>query len=294
MGNTSSINFTLLNRTINRYVPIPFLFLGIIGNILNILVFTRRTFHNNICATYFLASTIFDSLVIIAGLLSRLLNGFGTDPSQSSAILCKLRFFTTVFAGYTAAWFISLACVERYLSSSTNVHRRQLITMKRAYLSMAFIISFGFIIFGEQFYCININQQLLGAPQSCYQLQTNIQCQIVDSLMQFLFEILTPTLMMIIFGFLTFKNVRQSRRRINALQTANAIIPMAGTTMATHPVTQKQPTNITIGPNAQSSSTGANRTIQQRDVQLITMLLVQVSSREKVKRRNYFSNCLFF
>jgi hypothetical protein len=100
--------------------------------------------------------------------------------------------------------------------------------------------------------------------------------------------------MMIIFGFLTFKNVRQSRRRINALQTANTSIPTVATAMARYSVTQEQPTNITIGPNAQSSSIRANRTTQKRDVQLITMLLVQVSSREKVKRRNYFSNCLFF
>jgi len=186
MGNTSSsssINFTLLNQTINRYIPIPLLFFGTIGNILNILVFTRKIFRNNICVVYFLASTIFDSFVIIFSLLPRLLNGFNSDPSQYSAVLCKLRFFITYFSGYTSAWFISLACIERYLSSSTSIHRRQLITMKRAYLSMIFIIMFGFLVFGEQFYCININQQLLGAPQSCYQLQENIQCQIVDSLM---------------------------------------------------------------------------------------------------------------
>jgi hypothetical protein len=270
MGNTSSsssINFTLLNQTINRYIPIPLLFFGTIGNILNILVFTRKTFRNNICVAYFLGSTIFDSFVIIVGLLPRLLNGFGSDPSQDSAVLCKLRFFITYFAGYVAVWFISLACIERYLSSSTSVQRRQLITMKRAYLSMVFVILLGFIVFGEVFYCIDINQQLLGAPQSCYQLKQNIQCQIADSLMQFLFEILTPALMMIIFGFLTFGNVRQKHLRINAI--------------ASHLSAQQQPTNITTGQNNQSSSTRANRSTQKRDAQLLTMLLVQVSNREK-------------
>jgi len=280
MGNTSSsssINFTLLNQTINRYLPIPLLFFGTIGNILNILVFTRKTFRNNICVAYFMASTIFDSFIIIFSLLPRLLAGFNSDPSQYSAVLCKLRFFITYFAGYTSAWFISLACVERYLSSSTSVHRRQLITMKRAYFSMIFIIMFGFLVFGEQFYCININQQLLGAPQSCYQLQANIQCQIVDSLMQFLFEILTPALMMIIFGFLTFRNVRERNRRIHAITTANTLIPTVAITMASHPSIQQQP----------------NRTTQKRDAQLITMLLVQVSVRDKVKKSTYFSGCLF-
>jgi hypothetical protein len=284
MSNTSSsssINFGLLNQRINRYIPIPLLLFGGSGNILNILVFTRQIFRNNICVTYFLASTIFDSLAILVGLLPRLLSGFNSDPSQYSAVLCKLRFFLTYFSGYTAAWFISLACVERYLSSSVSVHRRQLITMKRAYLSMVFVIIMGFVVFGEQFYCININQQLLGAPQSCYQLKQNIQCQIVDSLMQFIFEMLMPTLMMLVFGFLTLQNVRQQQRRIGALQTVRPSIPM---TMVSHPSAHHQPINITTGPNKQSSS--INRVVQKRDIQLITMLLVQVSGRENEKRSN--------
>ncbi|CAF4363580.1 unnamed protein product, partial [Adineta steineri] len=93
MNKTSSsfsINFPALNQAINRYVPIPFLFLGTIGNILNILIFTRKIFRNNICVNYLLVSTIFDSFVIIVGLLPRLLNGFNMDPSQYSSILCTL------------------------------------------------------------------------------------------------------------------------------------------------------------------------------------------------------------
>jgi hypothetical protein len=275
MSNTSSsstINFALLNQAINRYVPIPFLFFGTIGNILNILVFTRRIFRNNICVSYFLASTIFDSFVIIVGLLPRLFSGFDIDPSQYSAVLCKLRFFITYFAGYTAAWFISLACVERYLCSSASIHRRQLITMKRAYFSMMLVLLLGFIVFGEQFYCIDINQQLYGAPQPCYQLKQNIQCQIVDSLMQFIFEILLPALMMLIFGFLTFRNVRQQRRRINAITK--------------HPTAQQQPINLKISANNQSSIMRTNRTAQKREAQLVPMLLMQVGGREKDTENN--------
>ncbi|CAF1437134.1 unnamed protein product [Rotaria sp. Silwood1] len=272
-----SINFVLLDQAINRYIPIPLLFVGVIGNILNILVFTHKTFRNNICATYFLASTIFDSHVIIIGLLPRLLYGFGIDPSQSSVVLCKVRFFITYFAGCTAAWFISLACVERYLSSSISANRRKLITMKRAYLSMVVVILIGFIVFGEEFYCIDINQQLLGAPQSCYQRQANVQCQIVDSLMQFLFATLTPALMMIVFGFLTLRNIRQKHRRTNAVQTANTTIPKVPMTIACHFSAQQQSTNITTDSNSRSVLTRVNRTTRKRDAQLITMLLVQVA-----------------
>ncbi|CAF1516135.1 unnamed protein product [Adineta ricciae] len=248
MANTSSINFVLLNQAINRYVPVPLLFLGIIGNILNILIFVRHIFRNNICAIFFLMSTVFDSFVIFVGLLPRLLNGFGVDPTQYSGILCKLRFFITYYAGYTAAWFISLACVERYLRSSRNIHKREMMSKKRAYVSILCVLLFGILVFGEQFYCIDIHQNLFGAPQSCYQLKQNISCQVVDSLMQCLFEILAPTFMMIIFGLLTVRNIRRSRHRVHVVHS-----------------------------NAPPLSTRTNRLIQKRDVQLVPMLLVQVT-----------------
>ena len=290
MGNTSSsssINFALLNQSINRYIPIPLLFFGVIGNILNILVFTRRTFRNNICVAYFLASTIFDSCAIIIGLLPRLLNGFGADPSQSSSALCKLRFFITYFAGYTAAWFISLACVERYYSSSISIHRRQWMTMKRAYLSMAMVIAMGFVVFSEQFYCIDINQQLFGAPQSCYQLKQNIGCQIVDSLMQFMFEMFLPALMMTGFGWLTVRNVRQNRRRVHTVQTARTSIPVA-MTVDSLSFTHQQPKNIPLSRNKQPIPMAGNRTARKRDVQLVKMLLVQVSDGEGLGKKSLF------
>lgn len=272
MSNTSSsssINFISINQAINRYVPMPLLFFGIIGNILNVLIFTRKIFRHNICVNYFFASTIFNFFAIIVGLLPRLLNGYGYDRSQSSAILCKLRFFISYHSGYTSAWFISLACVERYLSSSTDFLKRQMITLKRAYLSMIIVILLGFIIFGEHFYCININQQQLGAPQSCYQLQQSIPCQVMDSILQFFFEMLTPALMMIIFGLLTLENVRQHHRRIKSIKT----------------------TNILTVVNKQSSAIKVDRTAQKRDSQLITMLLVQVS--DQSSNIIYYSDYFF-
>lgn len=283
VSSSFAVDFALLNQAINRYAPIPLLFLGVIGNILNILIFTRKIFRNNICVTYFLASTVFDSLAIIGGLFPRLLNGFGIDRSQSSAALCKLRFFAAYFAGYAAAWFTSLACVERYLSSSTSVRRRQLITMPYAYLSIILVLVIGLICFGEQFYCIDIKQNLLGAPQSCYQLQQNVQCQVVDSLMQFIFEMLAPALMMLIFGVLTFRNVRQRRRRINVAQTIHALVPAVEMTVTG----QLSATNITVGGTRPLLSVPVNRIAQRRDAQLIRMLLVQVSGRENATKNPF-------
>ncbi|UJR24430.1 hypothetical protein I4U23_005806 [Adineta vaga] len=250
---TSSFNFVTFNQGLNRYGPIPLIFFGLIGNILNILVFTRQTFRNNSCIIFFLASSISDGIKIIAGLVARVLNGFNYDASQYSSILCKFRLFTTYYSGYTAAWFIGFACIERYLTSSTDIHKRQLVTKKNTYLSIIFVLIFGIFVFGEEFYCIDSYQHLLGAPQSCYQLQQNVICQIVDSLMQFLFEIFAPALMMMIFGYLIVRNIRRKHLRV--------ITKRNGTNSITsHRVTHDE--------NKES--------IQKRDVQLIMMLLIQV------------------
>ncbi|CAF3884638.1 unnamed protein product, partial [Adineta steineri] len=209
------------------------------------------------------------------GVIPRLLNGYGMDLSQTSSIICKLKFFGIYFSGYAAAWFTCLACIERYLSSSESVHRRQFITMKRAKLSMIVVILFGFIIFGEHFYCIDINQNLYGAPQSCNQLKRDLGCQIADSVLQFTFEMFTPAVVMIIFGVLTLQHVHQRKRRVNVLQTANRRIPLIAVTNISHPSIIQHPTNITIGPNNQPATMEINRAAQKREMQLIIMLLVQ-------------------
>ncbi|CAF1087284.1 unnamed protein product [Adineta steineri] len=266
MGNSSSVNFPLLNQTINRYVPIPLLFFGVIGNILNMFVFTRHTFRNNICVIYFLASTVADSFSLGIGLLTRLLTGFNVDPTQFSSGFCKMRFFITYYSAYSGAWFISLACIERYLCSSANVNKRQFVTTKRAYISIIIILITGFVAFGEQFYCININQQLLGAPQSCYQLKRNIACQIADSLMQFLLEILIPAILMTIFGSLVIRNVRRKCCRINPIRQENICTPAV-------------PLSATSSLNAQQQQPPLmQRRAQKRDGQLLVLLVIQVAA----------------
>ncbi|CAF3951239.1 unnamed protein product [Adineta steineri] len=280
MSNTSSINFAFINQTINRYVPIPLLLFGIIGNILNIFVFTRQAFRTNICVIYFLASTISDSFSLGIGLVTRLLAGFNVDPTQYSSGFCKMRFFVTYYSAYSGAWFISLACVERYLCSSRNVQIRQLVTIKRAYISIIIILIAGFLAFGEQIYCIDINQQLLGAPQSCYQLKRNIACQIADSLLQFLLEILTPAIVMIVFGSLVLRNVPRKHSRINPIKQLNTFGSIITVPALNSISAEQQPPSVNIknASNNQSLSTNRNRTAQKRDTQLIILLIIQVTS----------------
>jgi hypothetical protein len=89
-----------------------------------------------------------------------------------------------------------------------------------------------------------------------------------------------PTLMMLVFGFLTFRNVRQRRLRISAEQSSRRSISTVAMRIATYPVIDEQSTNVSIGSREETTAMRMNRTIETRDAQLITMLFVQVSDKE--------------
>lgn len=277
-SSSSSINFPQLNQALNRYGPMPLLFFGTIGNVFNLLVFTRKIFRNNSCVIFFLASAVSDSFLLAAGVLARTLNGFGNDLSQYSSIFCKLRFFTTYYSGYSAAWFMSFACIERYLGSSASVHQRQLVTIKRAYLCIVFILLLGFAAFGQHFYCVDINQHLLGGPQSCYALQQSVVCQVVDSVTQLLFWLLAPTFMMIIFGSLIVRNVRRKRLRVDATQINNSINTVIPLAVVNRHFGQSHTQNREAGTMQKSTTVERNAAARKRDMQLATMLLTQVKN----------------
>ncbi|UJR38764.1 hypothetical protein I4U23_031429 [Adineta vaga] len=154
--NTTSISYwTYYSSTFNRFFPIPLLIFGTFGNIINILVFTRKTLRKNSCVQYLLSTTIVSLLALYIGLMSRLLNGFNLDYTSSSSILCKIRYFLSYLCLYCTSWFITLGCFDRFCSSSTSVSFRNLCNQKTVYKTISMVIFSGCFIFGETIYCFN-------------------------------------------------------------------------------------------------------------------------------------------
>lgn len=77
----------------NRYTPMPVFVLGLIGNIFNIFIFTRRSLFSNPCSIYLLSATCTNIVVLFVGLVIRsLMDGFNIDIIGDSIILCRLRY----------------------------------------------------------------------------------------------------------------------------------------------------------------------------------------------------------
>jgi hypothetical protein len=74
------------------YVGYFFLIIGIFGNTMNIYILSAVTSYRSTPSTfYFLIGSIYDIIVILVSLISRILEtGYGLNLSNSSMIWCKL------------------------------------------------------------------------------------------------------------------------------------------------------------------------------------------------------------
>ncbi|CAF1581761.1 unnamed protein product [Adineta ricciae] len=254
MSNTSSPSYwTYKASAINRYFPVPLLILGTFGNILNnILIFARKTLRKNSCVQYLLSSSIVSVFTLYIGLMSRLLNGYNLDYTSYSSTLCKIRYFISYLCLYCTSWFITLGCFDRFCSSSVSVFLRNFCKQKIVYRAISAVIILGCFIFAETIYCFNNGN--FNSVASCYTI--SVQCQVIDGLLLMIFYTTIPIVLMITFDFLTLKNIRQSRRQVRSVKTEQIL----DTSMI------------------QNVSSKANTKIRKKDLQIITMLLVQVGT----------------
>jgi hypothetical protein len=213
MSSNQSAVFFWNNATtqLNRYFSICIFIFGIIGNILNILVLSQRNLRTNSCASLFLVSSIASLVAIFSGLFTRTTSGWAIDLTNTITWLCQLRTFV-VFASRTIAYcLIALATIDRWLSSSFDVHRRQMSTLKNAQKGMIIITIFSCLLYVQMFYCYEAN--LVNTPLKCYGKTT--ACRLVTDLTYAFAANIIPLIIMLSFGLMTIINVRQAQRRVH-------------------------------------------------------------------------------
>jgi hypothetical protein len=208
----SAINVAI--RAIVIAVSLINLVLGGIGLISNVFVFTRRSLRKQPCSLYFLSSTCFDMFVIFVIVPVRIASeAFNLDLANFNLGICKTESFTFYVARATSCWLIALACVDRYLHSSTRAHIRRISSYKTAKMSIVITI-IGIIIVHIHmvgYYEIgNVSDRFGNITPMC-----NAQNGIYRTFIAFwslIMYLLCPSLLMLLFGFLTLNNIRQGRQ----------------------------------------------------------------------------------
>lgn len=229
---------------LNRYLPLLIFIFGIIGNILNILVLSRRALRANPCALVFLVSSIGSLIMIISGLTTRLTAGWAVDLSETIGWLCKLRILVLFVSRTIFIWLIAYAALDRWLSSSNNVHLRNLSTLKNAYRSILMVTLFSLILNGPLLYCYDAN--VIGTPAQCYgysdayRLYTDLSFTCAT--------LVVPSFIMLFFGLLMINNIRQVQKRVNVrnISIVNANSTMKSGIMAIQQQQQKKKTDRSL------------------------------------------------
>jgi hypothetical protein len=202
-----------------RIVLTSFIILGTIGNILNFLIFTRRTLLRSSCTLYLIAASIDNILVIYTSLLTRLLaGGFADDVTKISNFTCKLRYYAGYVFFAVSPYFFVLACFDRYCSSSTSATRRSWCNKKIAKRLIIAAIILACILYLHMAIFFELKKS--GTYVSCYSRAGAYT--LFYGIFYLVIYCLLPSVCMGVLCILTINNIRQQARRITpALATGN-------------------------------------------------------------------------
>ena len=216
---TSTISFTVptsvawiqnITTRVTFYGPIIIVILGVIGSFGSFLTFTAPTLRQNSCAFYFLACAVFELLSTTYCLLTSFASTvIVTNLMHTNRIYCKIRTYSVYIISLTATYFVVLASIDRFVSSSTIHSLRSLSKIKVAHRVACGTIAFAIIT------CIHVPIAYDTRP-TCSPAPGVFL--IFDSLFVILWGSVIPHMLMLIFGFLTIANIQRSRRRIFAQQ----------------------------------------------------------------------------
>ncbi|CAF1210120.1 unnamed protein product [Didymodactylos carnosus] len=210
----NTLNF--LSECIASYILIILFGFGFIGLTLNTLVFTRPTLRQNSCTCYFLASTIANYLVVYFTLPSRILSdGFNVDPGTYSLVYCKFRFYIYFTFKSLSSWFIVLATIDRFMSSSHNFKYRRFSRLSVARSTIVITTIICLLFYSHVLIFYDNTNGICDAVKGVYTIFNDV-CYLVG-------YSIVPPILMSLFGFLTIYNVHRLRR-IAPKKTASRIV----------------------------------------------------------------------
>ena len=181
---------------------------GIIGNTINILVFSNgRSYRTSSCIFYFFIGSLFNILYIMINLVSRIvMSGDGIDLTSTSVSWCKIRNFCISTLSLISLSCSCLATIDQFFATSQNVSLRRLSNIKLAHRILIVMIvvwfchGIPFLVFynisSTTNTCASDNPSFAVYYPSVYFITLN--CTI-------------PVSIMVIFGYLAYRNIHSTR-----------------------------------------------------------------------------------
>ena len=194
-----------------QFVGQPILFtFGMIGCILNIAIFLRRSMRTNSCAIYFHASSWANLFCLTWGLLISLLGAHMTsNPLTYNPPYCKIRYYILTAAQLTSRACVVLACLDRFLLCSQSVQQRSFCRASVAIKVLLITVS--------SCACLSIYVLIVynAFPQTRQCTTGSVAGKILDTIVLFVFNFGIPAFSMSILSGLLIWRLKQNAKRLN-------------------------------------------------------------------------------
>ncbi|CAF1486148.1 unnamed protein product [Adineta steineri] len=203
------IRLNIARAGIQQYGQPTLFTIGIIGCILNILIFLRPSMRKNSCAIYFHASSWANFFCLTWGVLASMLAFFtNNNPSNYSDVYCKIRNYMINFSQFSSRAFIILACLDRFLLCSTSVRQRQFC---RPIIAIKMVV-FAILICACLPIYILISYKSRQIIMPC--MVTTQAGNIYETISIWMLNVTIPTLSMSILSWLTIKRLKANAKRV--------------------------------------------------------------------------------
>jgi hypothetical protein len=206
---------------INRWICPCILIFGILGNIFNLIIFTRQTFLKQSCSLYFLSIALINLAMYLIGLTTRIIDdGWKLNLIfNTTNIYCKIRNYLVYTLFSISSWLFVLASLDRYFATNQSAIKRQFYCSYRTAFKLisltificVFVHIHMLIFYGYYLNLDAYNQLTLTCTSN------SLAYSVFYAFFILIFYSFLPPILMSIMSLLTINNIRKSRRRTNIL-----------------------------------------------------------------------------
>jgi hypothetical protein len=202
----SSSTLPTIQVQLNRYAYAIFMIFGNIGNAFVAIIFSQQ--RQNACSIYLLTSAILNMVYqTVYGFLAIFPFNYNDETPLAFAV-CRISPYISTVLGQIAKTMIVLACIDRFLITSDRATFRAFSTPKRA----KYLIFFTIIFWSVVSIHIPIMETIVHGQCGAFGIYLTIY-----SIYAIITVGLIPPVISVVFGYLTYSNMRQIHVRVQSV-----------------------------------------------------------------------------
>lgn len=169
----------------------------------------------NACSIYLISLAIANSFYLTFNSFVQIFPFYYSDESIRAFALCKIRFYVSNFLGQIAKTLLALACIDRFLFTSSKAKFREFSNSRGAKILILLTIIFWPIFASHIAIWTTIISQRCGT----FGIYSTVY-----TVYSIVFVGLLPPILLGIFGYLTYSQMRKIHSRVQPMNNNNATV----------------------------------------------------------------------